>query len=76
MAIMTHGKFYFSRLMVTLIFVIRASESPPPSRAQRVTEKAGTDRVKDNDLPLQTLTISDLKLQSIVFIVLYGNELR
>ena len=30
MAIMTHVKFHFNRLMLTLIFGIRASEPPPP----------------------------------------------
>ena len=44
MDIMTHAKFYFNRLMLTLIFAIRASEPPP--RAWRTTEKAGPDRVK------------------------------
>ena len=36
MAIMTHAKFHFNRLMLTIIFGIWASESPPP----------GPDRVK------------------------------
>ena len=44
MDIMTHAKFYFNRLMLTLIFAIRDSEPP---RAWRTTEKAGPDRVKD-----------------------------
>ena len=43
MDIMTHAKFYFNRLMLTLICAIRASEPP---RAWRTTEKAGPDRVK------------------------------
>ena len=30
MDIMTHAKFDFNRLMLTLIFAIRASEPPPP----------------------------------------------
>ena len=30
MAIMTHAKFYFNRLMLTLIFGIRASKPPRP----------------------------------------------
>ena len=30
MDIMTHAKFHFNRLMLTLIFGIRASELPPP----------------------------------------------
>ena len=30
MAIMTHAKFHFNRLMFTLIFGIRTSEPPPP----------------------------------------------
>ena len=43
MAIMTHDKFYFNWLMLTLIFGIWASEPP---LAWRTTEKAGPDRVK------------------------------
>ena len=43
MAIMTHAKFHFNWLMLTLIFGIWASEPPP--RAWRTTEKAGPDRV-------------------------------
>ena len=46
MARMTHAKFYFNQMMVTLIFGIRASELPSPPRARRMTEKAGPDRVK------------------------------
>ena len=42
MDIMTHAKFHFNRLMLTLIFDIRASEPP---RAWRTTEKAGPGRV-------------------------------
>ena len=46
MAIMTHEKFHFNRLMVTLIFGIRACEPPPPPpKARRTTEKAGPDRI-------------------------------
>ena len=40
---MTHAKFDFNWLMLTLIFGIWASEPP---RAWRTTEKAGPDRVK------------------------------
>ena len=40
---MTHAKFHFNWLMLTLIFGIWASEPPP--RAWRTTEKAGPDRV-------------------------------
>ena len=40
---MTHAKFNFNQLMLTLIFGIRASE---PLQAWRTTEKAGPDRVK------------------------------
>ena len=43
MAIMTHAKFHFNRLMLTLIFGIWASE---PSRAWQTAEKAGPDRAK------------------------------
>ena len=43
MVIMTHAKFHFNRLMLTLVFGIRASE---PAPAWRLTEKTGPDRVK------------------------------
>ena len=42
MDIMTHAKFHFNRLMLTLIFGIWTSKSPP--RTWRTTEKAGPDR--------------------------------
>ena len=42
MAIMTHAKFHFNRLMVTLTFAF----GPLSPRAWRTTEKAGPDRVK------------------------------
>ena len=47
MDIITHAKFHFDQLMLTLTFGIRASEPP---RAWRTTEKTGPDRVK-GDLP-------------------------
>ena len=47
MAIMTPAKFHFNRLMLTLIFGIRASEPPPPGLG--TTEKAGPDRVKNEE---------------------------
>ena len=47
MAIMTHAKFHFNWLMLTLIFGIWASEPP---RAWRTTEKAGPDRVKIDNI--------------------------
>ena len=40
---MTHAKFRFNRLMLTLIFGIRPLSAP---RAWRTTEKTGPDRVK------------------------------
>ena len=40
MAIMAHAKLHFNRLVLTLIFGIRAPG------AWRTTEKAGSDRVK------------------------------
>ena len=46
---MTHAKFNFNQLMLTLIFGIWASEPPPPPRAWRMTEKAGPDRVKRSE---------------------------
>ena len=45
MDIMTHAKFHFDGLKLTMIFGIRSSEPPPP-QAWRTTEKAGPDRVK------------------------------
>ena len=60
MAIMTHAKFHFNQLMLTLIFGITASEPPP--RAWRTTEKAGPDRVNQysekNSIVAVTSTIS------------------
>ena len=44
-AIGSHAKFHFNRLMITLIFGIRVCEAPLPL-ARRTTEKAGPDRVK------------------------------
>ena len=41
MAIMTHAKFHFSRLMLTLIL----ASGPLRPWAWRTTEKAGPDRV-------------------------------
>ena len=47
MDIMTHPKFHFNQLMLTLTSGIRASEPPPPPPpAWRTTEKAGPDKVK------------------------------
>ena len=46
MAIMTHAKFHFNWLMLTLIFGTWASEPP---RAWRTTEKAGPDKVSSHD---------------------------
>ena len=36
MAIMTHAKFHFNWLMLTLIFGIWASEPPPPGPGERL----------------------------------------
>ena len=44
MNIMTHATFHFNWLILTLIFGIRASETP---WAWRTTEKAGPYRVKN-----------------------------
>ena len=46
MVIRTHPKFHFDRLMLTLIFSIRASE--PPGGGWQTPEKARPDRVKLN----------------------------
>ena len=43
MSLLTHAEFHFHRLMVTLIFGIRASEPPPPG-AWRTTEKVGLNQ--------------------------------
>ena len=52
MAIMSHAKFHFNRLMLTLVFGIRASE---PTRAWRTTEEAGPDRVNIVSQPSKCL---------------------
>ena len=53
---MTHAKFNFNQLMLTLIFGILASEPP---QAGRTTEKAGPDRVnplsRDYKTPMNLL---------------------
>ena len=36
MDIVTHAKFHFNWLMLTLIFGIRASERPPPGPGERL----------------------------------------
>ena len=55
MAIMTHAKFHFNRLMLSLIFGIQASESPlgPGERLKRpgliglaLPDLGGGDRAK------------------------------
>ena len=51
MDIMTHAKVHFNRLMLTLIFSIRAFESP---RAWRTTEKAGPSKVKERSKTICT----------------------
>ena len=57
MAIMTHAKFHFNRLMLTLSFGIRASEPPP---AWQTTEKAGLDRVKRKNVMLLNAAVIQL----------------
>ena len=59
MAIMTHAKFHFNWLMLTLIFGIWASEPP---RAWRTTEKAGPDRV--NSRILRELALGSIQIFS------------
>ena len=53
MSVMIPAKFHFNRLMLTLIFGIRASVPPPPPWARQTTEKAGPDRVKLKQVPKQ-----------------------
>ena len=53
MAIMTHAKFHFNRLMLTLIFGIWACPSP---RAWRTTERPGL-------IVLNEMIIGDKKLE-------------
>ena len=74
MDIMTHAKFYFNRLMLTLIFAIWASEPP---RAWRTTKKAGPDRVKGPII----LNISNTKAQlllitTVLKFLVYANASR
>ena len=49
MTIITPAKFHLNRLMITLIFGIRASQPPFP-KARQTTEKAGPGRVKNSFL--------------------------
>ena len=60
-AITTHAKFQFNRLMLTLIFGIRASEPP---RAWRTTEKAGPDRVNGSQVHFLTMSSAYAAVQS------------
>ena len=46
MDIMTHAKFHFNRLMLTLIFGIRASEPPPLGPGERL-KRPGLIGLKD-----------------------------
>ena len=48
MDIITHAKFYFSRLMLTFILASGplSPPPPPPPRAWRTTEKAGPEGLK------------------------------
>ena len=62
MAIMTHAKFHFNWLMLTLIFGIWASEPP---RAWRTTEKAGPDRVNhDGKFGLELILLLETGIAS------------
>ena len=58
MDIMTHAKFHFNRLVLTLSFFIRASESP--CRVWRMTEKAGPDRVNRSHTTTEKFLITKL----------------
>ena len=49
MAIMTHAKFHFNWLMLTLIFGIWASEPPPPGPGERL-KRPGLIGLKLEDL--------------------------
>ena len=61
---MTHAKFNFNQLMLTMIFGIRASEPP---RTWRTTEKAGPDRVKLSGLPTPHITTKEYNMMLKVF---------
>ena len=76
---MTHAKFHFIRLMLTLIFGIWVSELPP--RAWRTAEKAGPDWVNpDAFLVLKFLFYSiwrePLPSSSQYFLMPDQNELQ
>ena len=55
MDIMTHAKFHFSRLMLTLIFGIRASEPPPLGPGERLKRPGliglNSKTIFERDLP-------------------------
>ena len=59
---MTHAKFHFNWLMLTLIFGIWASEPPP--WAWRTTEKAGPNRVKIPQEPVNGFSSVKLFLEA------------
>ena len=74
MGIMTHAKFHFNWLMLTLIFGIRASEPPPPPPppAWRTTEKAWPNRVKANEI----LNINSLQLTTSTILNINSLQLK
>ena len=41
MVVLTHGKFHFNRVMVTLIFGIRASDPPGPGERMKKPDLIG-----------------------------------
>ena len=65
MGIMTHAKFHFNRLTLTLIFGIWASE-PPPLPGWRMTEKAGPDRVNQILLTLHKQYLKDDYMKLVI----------
>ena len=48
MGIMTHAKFHFNQLMLTLIFGIRASEPPGPGERLKSTGLTGLSSTGTN----------------------------
>ena len=59
MVIMSHAKFHFNRLMLSLIFGIRASKPPPPGPGERL-KRPGLIGLKEEYNLRKNLHIIDL----------------
>ena len=72
MAIMTHAKFHFNRFMLTLIFGIRASESPGQGERLKRTSLIGL-RMSKTGAPLWYVRLN-LEPKPCLRTVLFGHK--